>query len=112
MNYLQALARAVKFEGEVSDEVYARLCNAAADSARATLAEGRLFIIPQQLVEQCERFLGCLLQGLLNHGNARREDIVDGHQRAASWNKAGDIAYKELPMILKEFETAARRVIK
>jgi SEFIR domain len=110
MDYLQAMARAAKFEGEVSDEVYARLSNAAADSARATLAEGRLFI-PQQIVEQCERFLGCLLQGLLNHGNARREHIIDGHQRAAFWNKAGDIAYKKLPMILKEFETAARGLI-
>src|SRR5208283_193175 len=99
MDYLQAMARAAKFEGEVSDEEYSRLCNAAADSARTALAEGRLFI-PPQLVEQCERFLRCLLQGLINHAGARRKDTVDGHPRAAFWDKAGDIAYTELPMIL------------
>jgi hypothetical protein len=111
MDYLQAMARAVRFEGEVSDEEYRRLCNASAASARTTLAEGRLFI-PSQLVEQCERFLGCLLQGSVNYGNARSQDVhVEGQHRAAFWNKAADIAYKELPVILNEFETAARGVI-
>jgi hypothetical protein len=110
MDYLQAMARAVRFEGEVSDEEYRRLCNASAASARTALAEGRLFI-PSQIVEQCERFLGCLLQGLVNYGNARSQDIrVEGQQRAAFSYKAGDIAYKELPIILNEFETAARDI--
>jgi len=107
MDYLQAMARAAKFEGEVSDQEYGRLCNAAAESTRTALAKGRFFI-PPQLVEQCERFLRCLFQGLVNHASARHKHTVDGHTRAAFWDNAGDIAYKELPMIVKEFETAAR----
>jgi hypothetical protein len=50
--------------------------------------------------------------GLVNYGNARSQNIrVEGQQRAAYWKKAGDIAYRELPVILNEFETAARDVM-
>jgi hypothetical protein len=109
MDYLQAMVRAGKFDREIPDEEYGRLCNASADSARATLREGGLFI-PPQLVEHCERFLGYLREGLMYHAGSRREDF-EPPQRAASWHKAGDIACRELPVILNEFETAARRII-
>lgn len=110
MDYLQAMTRAYRFESEVSDEEYRRLCNESMTSARDTLAEGRLFI-PPDLAQQCERFLSCLAEGIINHAQMRRADIVDGNQRAAFWDKAGKIAHQELPMMLKQFETAAYSVI-
>jgi hypothetical protein len=111
MDYLQAMTRAYRFEGEVSEGEYCRLCNASVASARETLAEGRLFL-PPDLTQQCEQFLNGLVVGLVNHANTRREDIADGHQRAAFWNVAAKIAYEELPNILKQFETASYYVIR
>jgi hypothetical protein len=110
MDYLQAMTRAYRFESEVSDEEYRRLCNASVTSAREILAEGRLFI-PPDLVQQCERFLSCLAEGIINHAHMRREDIADGNQRAAFWDKAGKIAHQELPMMLKQFETGAYSIL-
>ena len=110
MDYLQAMTRAYRFESEVSDEEYRRLCNESATSARETLAGGRLFI-PPDLAQQCERFLSCLAEGIINHAHMRGEDIVHGNQRAMFWDKAGKIAHQELPMMLKQFETGAYNVI-
>jgi hypothetical protein len=111
MDYLQAMSRAAKFAGEVSDEEYSRLCNAATDSARTALAEGRLFI-PPDLANECDGFFNTLSQGLRDFAFARDPNTPNGITRGAYWDKASKTAYEELPTRLEQIERTARNLVK
>jgi hypothetical protein len=110
MDYLQLMVKRFGFEGEVSYQEYGRLCDLSAKSAYKILTEGRL-LISASITVQCEHFFSLLRHAMVNYSNARAPDIVDGHQRATSWDRASKIAYEELPKILEQIETAARQMI-
>jgi len=107
--YLQAMVRAVRFEGEISVEEYCHLCEKAVASARNTLSGLRL-LIPQDLAQQCDHLLTFVFEAQTHYAYARAE-MINGNQRAEFWNRARNIAYEEIPSILQQMERAARDVI-
>jgi hypothetical protein len=109
-NYLQAMTRSLRFEGEISADEYCRMCDDIVGSVHKTLADGRL-LIPSLLADDCDRFLTAAYRARTLHAYAWRTDIVDGRQRAEFWDKAKEAAYVEVPGILQRIEDAARQIV-
>jgi hypothetical protein len=110
LDYLQSMTRSAGFEGELSKEEYWFLSEKAVKSAYEIFSNTRL-LIPLNLAALCERFFSFVHECKSNFDAARHPATVDGHQRAAFWDKAGEIAHKELPGILKQIETGSRNLI-
>ena len=110
VDYLQSMTRSVGFERELSKDEYSVLSEQAVASAYEMFTKVRL-LIPASLAAECERFFGSVSECKSNFDTARHPATVDGHQRAAFWNRAATIAHKELPGILERIEQGARNLI-
>jgi hypothetical protein len=107
--FLQLLSSTVRYDGEHPEEYPRRLVEALI-AARDELSAGRL-LIPSHLVEQCDRFFKKLFEGRTELGFATHPMVLDGLQRANSWDKAKAIAYEQVPDLRREIEKTARAII-
>jgi hypothetical protein len=108
--YLQSMSRLGRVEHEVSAEEYFHACSAMTTSAHATLEEGRLFL-PSEIVALCDKFFASVVKAQSYFACAQAPGVI-GIQRAAAWDAAGNIAYDEAPLILRQIEATARSLIK
>jgi hypothetical protein len=107
--FLQLLSATARYEGERPEE-YPRRFVESLVAARDELSAGRL-LIPSHLVEQCDRFFNKLFEGQTELGFATHPMVLDGLQRAHSWDKAKSIAYEQVPELRREIEKIARAII-
>jgi hypothetical protein len=109
-DFLQNAVRSTRFVGDLSIEEYRDRCVSAGTSAQAVLAQGRL-LIPAELVDLCDQYLGKISEALGNFHLAQDPMVPHGPERAAFWDKASKIAHDEIPRALLQIEGIARSLI-
>ncbi|MGH7224284.1 MAG: hypothetical protein ACRELF_13720 [Gemmataceae bacterium] len=110
VGYLQGMTSLARLKGEISPEEYCRRCSAAVTSAHATFEEGQLFL-PPEFAELCEKFFASVIEAQGYFAHTQVPGVI-GNPRALAWKAAGNIAYDEAPLILRQIEAAARSLIK
>jgi hypothetical protein len=108
--YLQRVAGAAKFAGEVSDkELLARMSQPLA-AASEEFSKNRL-LVSESLEQKLDEFFNKMLSGGMTMNLALDPMVPNGDPRAKLWDEARQTAYKDLPSILKAIRAEARAVI-
>lgn len=107
--YSKLMTKSVIFEGE-KPEGYPMLLQDAVRNAYKEFAMGRL-LLPSDVAEQVDAFFQKVSEGQIQFSFANHPMTPNGHERAQFWEKAGTIAYQEVPALLRVIEQQARSII-
>lgn len=107
--YSKLMTKSVIFEGEKPEE-YPMLLRAAVTNAYKEFAMGRL-LLPGDVAKQVDAFFQKVSEGQVQFDMAKHPMVSDGHVRAQCWEKAGTIAYQEIPSLLRIIEEQAHIII-
>lgn len=105
----KGMTASARFTGESTRQEYEDEVNRSMKAALDTFMRGRLFI-PQPLAEQCDSFFKAVFVGRLDYSFAQNP-MMDGDQKAESWQSAANAANHDLPKILLGIDRAARALI-
>src|SRR5260370_33973251 len=108
--YLQRAAGAGKFRGEASDEELLNRTARALGAASSEFAKSRL-LISESLGQKLDEFFNKMFSGGMTVNSALDPMVQDGNARAKLVDQAREIAYRELPAVLKAIRDEARAVI-
>ena len=106
---LQRMTSGGRMGNELSPEEYAPKVDEAIRAAWDEFSNGRLFL-PTPLIQECETFFATVFEGKRNFAFANLP-ALNPIQRAEFWKTAGEVAYKQVPEILKRIDEASRAVI-
>ncbi len=107
--YLKLMTKSVVFENENPNE-YPKLFNSALRNAYNQFTMGRL-LLPSEVAKRVDAFFRKILDAQLKLGMAQHPMTPNGQVRAELWEKAGTIAYQEMPALLQLIEEQARSII-
>jgi len=107
--YSKLMTKKVIFEGEKPEE-YPLLLQSAVTNAYKEFAMGRL-LLPSDVAEQIQAFFHKVSEGQVHFAIAKHAMVSEGNVRAKCWEKAGEIAYHEIPALLRIIEKQAHNII-
>jgi hypothetical protein len=107
--WLQRMTSGGRFGNEISPQEYSVKVDEAVRAVLEEFLSGRLFL-PSPLAQECDTFFHTAFEGQQNFALANMPTI-NPMQRAEFWQKAGEVAYQQVPKVLKRIEEAARAVI-
>jgi hypothetical protein len=108
--YLQQAVGAGKFRGEASDEELLNRMAHALGAASTEFAKSRL-LISESLGQKLDEFFSKMFSGGITVNLVLDPMVQDGNARAKLVDQGREIAYKELPSVLKAIRDDARAVI-
>jgi hypothetical protein len=107
--YLELMSKSVMFRGEDPSKYPAQF-RKEIGAAHEELSSARL-LLPPTLSAQVEQLFKKMFEGQMALSFFYDPTTSDGQERAAHWDRAKEIAYKELPGLLVAIEREARLVI-
>jgi hypothetical protein len=108
--YLQRAAGAGKLQGEVSDAELLNRMALAMGAASSEFAKSRL-LISESLGQKLDEFFSKMFSGGMTVNLALDPIVQNSNARAKLVDQAREIAYKEVPSVLKAISVEAREVI-
>lgn len=107
---LQRAASAAKFEGEVGNKEYLERMGRDLGAAADLFSRNGLLFRPELKARLDEFFKEITLAGV-NLRLAGDPMVQDGEQRAGYWDRAREIAYREIPPVLEALKEEGRALI-
>jgi len=108
-DYSKHMTKRVILTGEKTDD-YPYLLRDAVTNAYKEFAIGQL-LFPVDFNKKVNTFFQKINEGQIQLTMAKDPMVTDGHERAQFWEKAGTIAYQEIPALLQIIEDKARDII-
>lgn len=107
--YSKLMTKSGIFEGEKPEE-YPMLLQDALRNAHKEFAMGRL-LLRGDIAEKVDVFFRKIFEMQVEFSMAKHPMVPDGNVRAQYWEKAGKIAYQEIPSLLRIIEEQAHIII-
>ena len=106
---LQRAASSLVLAGEIKEQLVKQMVEELSEASQAY--SERKLLIPPSLALTLDQFFGRFLAARVDLSYALWDVVPPGEQKAALWDSAQTIAYKELPPMLEAIEKEARAIV-